>query len=198
VIQMGLFNELAAGSSKLVNSSSATVNILSSITDALKTIDIDLEEVYRGHKFWAGTTITVGASADNTAYILGIVSSQVTFMHERYIQAISSSVISLQIDLYEDVATITNSGNMTSFCMNRNLTSIGTFTLNNAPATITASGTLLPSTNLLKSATNFASSVSADFNYGMKNNVKYALKITNSGTSTATLTFTWTWNEFST
>ena len=199
-MNMSLFSELASGSSKLVNSSSATVNILSTAIDAIKTIDIDTEDIYRGNKFWAGTTITVGATtADNTVYILGIVSASITLMHDRSIQSISTAAVSLQIDLYEDVATVTNSANLTSFCMNRNLSSAtGTFTLNDAPAAITAAGTLMPSTNLLRSTTNFVSSVSINYNYEMKSNTKYALKVVNNGAATATLTFLWTWSELST
>ncbi|MFZ2783839.1 MAG: hypothetical protein WAZ36_05520 [Sediminibacterium sp.] len=193
---MTLFNELASGSSKLVNSSSSTVNILGALSDSIKIIDINIENIFSGNKFWAGTSVDIGATtADKTAYILGIVSAVHTFMGARSIQAISSAAISLQIDLYEDVATVTNSGNMTSYCMNRNLTSVGTFTFNNAPATITAAGTLMPSTNILKSSINFASSVASDYRYIMKNNTKYALKITNNGVATATLTFFWTWTE---
>ena len=194
---MTLFNELAAGSSKLVNSSSATTNILGTVSDSIKIIDSEIEEVFEGNKFWAGTSVYAGATtADNTIYILGIVSAAYTLMGARSIQVASTAAISVMVDLYEDVATSTNSGNMTSFCMNRNLTSVGTFTFNNAPATITAAGTLLPSSNLVKSSTEAAYNVATTYKYLMKNNTKYALKIVNYGNATAKLTFMWTWSEF--
>lgn len=193
---MSLFNELAAAGGKLINSSSETVNILGSTSNAIKTIDADSENILEGYKFWAGTSVDVGATtADDTIYILGIVSAQTTIMGQRSIQAVSTAAISLQISLYENVATSTNSSNITSYCINRNITSVGTFAINDVPATITASGTLLPPTNLLKTSANFASNIVADYKYVMKSNVKYALKIQNNGVATATITFMWIWAE---
>lgn len=133
---MGIFNELAAGSSKLINSADETVRILEEVSDAISIIDIDHHRIHEG-QFYEFFVQKTSLSSGGT-YDVSFTTSSSPYIHYR-LANVSPTADKLTMDLYEG-NTISGGATITSYNRNRNSTATTTLIIVTS-ATITALGT---------------------------------------------------------
>jgi hypothetical protein len=191
---MGLFEQLAAGSSKMVNSSSETVNILEHATNAFPSISIDHSRIHQG-KFFEASIQKASLSAGGT-YNISFTTPVSGYMHYRQAQ-ITCSADNLTADFYEG-NTISGGATATAFNRNRNNTAAATLSIVTS-ANITADGTLIQKTFIGGgsgiSSTRSGGSLSQENEWVLDQNKNYNLRLTNGGTGANTVNVNLVWYE---
>lgn len=134
---MPLFNELAAGSSKLINSASDTVNILERATNAFVYIDTDHRGIHRGQFFETSVQATLSSGGTHNIVLTTPATDYIHYRAEKVV----CSADKLTISLYEN-CSVSGGATVTPYNHNRNNTAVSTVAVVKT-ANVTADGTLI-------------------------------------------------------
>lgn len=186
-MKMAVFNELAAGSSKLINSSSETVNILCGISNAFSIISED--SMYVNHGVLFETSLQKTLSAGGT-YDISFSTPPDVSIHVKNAAIIASAGF-LTIQFYEGTSV---SGGATVIAYNHNrVVSATASAFAITSANITALGTLLR-TSYVTGVSGIAGTgggglATEGLKWILAENTNYNYRITNGASAANTITF---------
>jgi len=190
---VALYNELAAGSSKFINSASETVNMLDKCTNAFKFISADRAQIHEGRYFESSVSKAISASG---VLNISFVTSSTRYIHFRQ-AVVSCSADKVAIDLYEG-NSLSGGAVVSTYNKNRISTAAATLSIYTT-ASITSDGTLIHQ-SYIGGGTGVSSTVSGG-NVGQENewvfaqNQNYNLRITNNSTEENTIVVNSVWVE---
>jgi len=190
---MGLFEELAAGSSKWINSAGQTVNLLDSVTNGQRVITDDQSQIHDGVFFSlnAQATLTSGGT-----YNIVFTTSSSKTVHFRFLGT-SCSADKLNTALYEN-CSVSSGATATSYNHNRNNTAIATMTIAKT-ANVTADGTLLTQSYIgggTATGGHFSGGELGEANEWVLNpSINYCMRITNNSSGSNTFNTNVGWYE---